>query len=159
MLLNAIATTDYRVPVYFRRTQSGTHSGTQAIWNARAETLILDTKPKYKTRPQTPRPLPANPLRETEQRRKIAARDNRLDVERHARAESRVGEGPSDSRPLTLVGCVECKRELTGTQLARCLAGKPPAGRGSTCPRYAEQVRRAATGTQSETVSVGTRSK
>jgi hypothetical protein len=158
-ILNAVESKSWLVPVYSRRTQSGTQSGTQSHMDRARGDLRLDTKPKPKTRPQPPRPLPANPLRETEQRRKIAARDNRLDVERHTRAESRVGHGPSDDRPLLLLGCVECKRELTGTQLARCLAGKPPAGPGSTCPRYAEQVRRAATGTQSAGVSEDTHRK
>jgi hypothetical protein len=134
MELNATATVDYRVPVYSSRTHASKNTSAYAIWNARAETLILDIKPTPKPGRKPPRPPSPQPgVREQEQRRKVGARDERLQREHETRIEAHVGAGPD--RPLVLVGCVECKRELTSTQLNRCLVGKPPAGPGSECPR------------------------
>ena len=157
MILNALKTTDWRQPVYEEVSRAVSREVSTPLHKerARGDFRDLETKAKSKTRPPTPRAPAAPPVPESEQRRRIEARDQRVHKETQIRAEAQIGAGPE--MPVIRVSCVECRLQLTGTQLNRCLKGKPPGGSGTSCLRnpkpvakeaHTEHFHRAAAGSQ-----------
>lgn len=151
MELNAEKTTDWRFPVYEQVSRLGAREGATPLHKERARgELRIENKTKVKSRPQTPRAPTSPELRtETEQRRIVDARDGRLQKEAQARTEAQVGRGP-DLPPDVSVCCIECRTAkptdydeswvMGANQFNRCLAGKPPRGSQSSCPRHPKAV-------------------
>jgi hypothetical protein len=144
MILNALKTIDWRQPVYEEVSRAVSREVSTPLHKerARGDFRDLETKAKSKTRPPTPR-APAIPLpvsREPEQRRKIAARDQRLEREAEVRRETHVGGQAPIAWTAAAVSCLECRVVLNELQLARCLKGKGPWGSQTYCPRNPKPV-------------------
>jgi ribosomal protein S8 len=151
MELNADKTTDWRFPIYEQVSRPGARESATPLHKERARgELRIENKTKVKSRPPTPR-APTTPARrsETEQRRIVDARDNRQRKETEVRIATSVGKGP-ELPPDVAVCCIECHAAnptdwntswLMGeNQFNRCLAGKPPRGSQSECPRHPKAV-------------------
>jgi hypothetical protein len=129
-VLNAIKTSDWRVPVYEPlSTALSTALSRHTNRNARAETLEnLEKNTKVKTRPPTPRPP-------SEQQRNVEARNQRLQRETAAAAEAQVGRGP-ELPGSPQVCCLECRDLLTRTNLSAVCRGKAPGDRRATARAF-----------------------
>lgn len=150
--LNAEKTTDWKFPVYEGgrtpgRTPGRTEAGIDRMERARGE-LRTENKTQVNTRPPTPRAPSTPPVPgESEQRRRVEARDQRLQRENQVRVETQIGAGPE--LPTIRVSCLECRTTMNASQLNRCLKGKAPGGHGTYCPRNPAphpNVAKAATG-------------
>ncbi len=156
-VLNAVKTTDWRAPVYEAVSRAVSRAvSTPYGTRARVENLEnLEKTPKSKPAPRGAAPTPpapplkpatpTNPAYETEQRRKIEARDRREKSELEVSREARIGTGPGVNLATVVgVSCLECRAELSTLQLNRCLSGKGPRGSQTYCPRNPPPAAKAA---------------